>query len=241
MSIANTAIILAAGQGSRMGSGTRKQYMNLCGAPLFTYCARTFEQSSIITDIILVIPEGDEEICTEALRESGIREKVRKIVHGGAERYNSVMNGLHAIDWPCDYVFIHDGARPFIDESSLRRLYETVQRTGACVAGMPSKDTVKITNEEALAVQTPNRSNVWIVQTPQVFERALITDSYERMLRALPELERKGIKITDDAMAVEQMSSRDISMVEASYRNIKITTPEDIYVAEAFIENGWER
>lgn len=249
----NTAIILAAGQGSRMGSGTRKQYMNLGGAPLFTYSLRTMEKSPVITDIVLVLPKGDEAYVRQILREQDLGEKVRAFAAGGAERYYSVYNGLKVIDWPCDYVFIHDGARPFIDEATLGRLLVAATETGACAAGMPSKDTVRITDNVGKGETTPDRSRVWIVQTPQVFERELIMQAYEQMLRTAERPTEQSADalnspdssdslsggasphVTDDAMAVEQMAGRRVQMVEASYRNIKITTPEDLLIAEAFL------
>lgn len=284
-----TAIVLAAGRGSRMGSDTPKQYLLLDGKPLFTFSLETMEKSRVLTDVVLVVPEEDIEFVAQLLgnngqnfgQETALREriqqevqqkaqhssegafyvsgagnnnrcqiekdnlihengqygpfhKIRRIVAGGSERYFSVLNGLEAIDWPCDYVFIHDGARPFLDEPTIERLYETVQKTGACVAGMPSKDTVKITDGDGVVESTPNREKVWIVQTPQVFEQGLITRAYREMVEALPELTRRGIRITDDAMVAEYMLHTKVKLVEASYRNIKVTTPEDLVIAEAF-------
>ncbi len=229
-----TAILLAAGRGSRMGSGTRKQYLNLNGAPLFTYAAKALSDSEIITDLVVVVPEDDKELVREILREQKVDAKVRGIVAGGSERYFSVLNGLRAIDWPCDYVFIHDGARPFIDGASIRRLYETVVEEKACVAGMPSKDTVKITDENGYVKETPNRANVWIIQTPQVFARELIIEAYEKLAVSLNELSAKGVSVTDDAMVAEYLLGCKVKLVEASYKNIKITTPEDLPVAEIF-------
>ncbi len=233
MSTRCTAILLAAGRGSRMGGGTRKQYLNLNGAPLFTYAAKSLGNSERITDIVVVVPESDIEQVRLILEEQGAADKVRKIVAGGSERYFSVLNGLRAIDWSCDYVFIHDGARPFIDGDSIERLYQTVVKEKACVAGMPSKDTVKITDEAGYVVSTPNRSNVWIIQTPQVFARDLITEAYEKLAVSLDDLTRKGIAVTDDAMVAEHLIGCKVKLVEASYSNIKITTPEDLPIAEA--------
>lgn len=232
-----TAVLLAAGKGTRLGGDLPKQYRDIAGIPLAARSLEALASSEIITDIVMVIPEGDEEYIREhifpAVPEAA--KKVRAFANGGAERYHSVANGLEAISWPCSYVFIHDGARPFIDHASLERLYEAVRECGAAVAGMPSKDTVKMAGEDGYVVSTPDRSHVWIIQTPQVFEKNLITEAYREMLQKLPELQAQGIHITDDAMVAEQMKKTRIRLVEASYRNIKITTPEDIAVAEAFL------
>lgn len=235
--IRNTAVVLAAGRGSRMKTGTPKQYLEIAGKPLYKYCLDTFEKSTLITDIVLVVPEEDVARFREELRKGfgeSIKEcKIRAVVPGGRERYNSVNNALQAIEWPCDYVFIHDGARPFIDEDSIRRLYEAVKECGACVAGMPSKDTVKITDENGIVAQTPDRSHVWIIQTPQVFERKLITDAYAAVTEHAEEYAARGIPITDDAMIVELSTDHPVKLIEASYSNIKVTTPEDLAIAEA--------
>lgn len=230
-----TAIVLAAGRGSRMGGSTPKQYMLLGGKPLFVHSLETMEKSAVMTDIVLVVPEDDIEYVRALLDQNGPFRKIRRIAPGGSERYYSVNNGLEAIDWPCGYVFIQDGARPFLDEPTIERLYEAVRETGACVAGMPSKDTVKITDGEGFVESTPNRESVWIIQTPQVFRKDLITEAYREMIRALPELTEKGIRITDDAMVAEYMLHTKVKLVEASYRNIKVTTPEDLLIAEAFL------
>lgn len=233
-----TAVLLAAGKGTRLGGDLPKQYQDIAGIPLAARSLQALAASEIITDIVMVIPEGDEPYVREHIFAAVPKaaEKVRAFASGGTERYDSVANGLEAISWPCSYVFIHDGARPFIDKESLRRLYAAVRECGAAVAGMPSKDTVKMAGDDGNVSSTPDRSHVWIIQTPQVFERTLITQAYREMKKKLPELTAQGIHITDDAMVAEQMKQAKIRLVEASYRNIKITTPEDIAVAEAFLK-----
>lgn len=233
-----TAVLLAAGKGTRLGGDLPKQYQDIAGIPLAARSLQALAASEIITDIVMVIPEGDEPYVREHIFAAVPKaaEKVRAFAAGGTERYDSVANGLEAISWPCSYVFIHDGARPFIDKESLCRLYAAVRECGAAVAGMPSKDTVKMAGDDGNVSSTPDRSHVWIIQTPQVFERTLITQAYREMKKKLPELTAQGIHITDDAMVAEQMKQAKIRLVEASYRNIKITTPEDIAVAEAFLK-----
>lgn len=238
----NTAVLLAAGRGTRLGGETPKQYRDICGLPLSARSYRALAESDVITDIVMVIPKGDDDYVREkilgSIGDPALLHKFRGFAYGGEERYHSVANGLDAITWPCSYVFIHDGARPFIDSESLRRLLDAAESTGAAVAGMPSKDTVKMADSSGMVASTPDRSRVWIVQTPQVFRRELITEAYHRALEELPLLEQRGIHLTDDAMVAEEMAGARIRLVEASYRNIKITTPEDIAVAEAFLKEA---
>jgi 2-C-methyl-D-erythritol 4-phosphate cytidylyltransferase len=221
-----------------MGASVKKQYLQIGGEPILVHSVRALESSPLITEIVLVIPKEDRAVCTDILRNAGLGKKLRAMVEGGRERYHSTAKGLEAIEWPCDYVFIHDAARPFLDEASIRRLYAAVREGGAAVAGMPSKDTVRITDSSSTAVQTPDRSSVWIVQTPQVFPYELILEAHRRLLKEAESLKEKGIHITDDAMVAEQMMGAKIKMVEGSYRNIKVTTPEDLPLAEAMLRSG---
>lgn len=234
--MSNTAILLAAGHGTRMGGPVPKQYMDLSGIPLAARSLAALGSSDVIDDIVLVIPDGDEAYVREHILPAAgqAARKVRAFAPGGAERYLSVLSGIDAIAWDCGLVFIHDAARPFIDRASLARLAAAAESEGTAVAGMPSKDTVKITDADDCVVTTPDRSRVWIVQTPQVFDRALITEAYHRMRDAL-EAGQVRIPITDDAMVVEQFLHRRVRLVEATYRNIKVTTPEDLLIAEAFL------
>lgn len=255
MSIHSTAILLAGGRGKRMESDIPKQYLDLCGRPLLYYSLRTLLVSSVITDLVIVCADGDRErIQQEAiaplladLAKSGrtgeeekrkAQEKLRGFAAAGEERCGSVLSGLEAITWPCDYVFIHDGARPFPDEETLRRLSDAVQQEQAVVAAVPSKDTIKIADENGYVVSTPDRRFVYNIQTPQVFSFELILKAY-RLLRerALAEGAQGGwsaaplireLGITDDAAAAEKMCGQRVKLIESSYRNFKITTPEDM-------------
>lgn len=237
-----TAIVLAAGSGRRMKSEVAKQYMPLGGRPLIWYALQAIEESSVIDECILVA--GREDILSGYVREQIVEHygfrKVSSIVPGGAERYDSVYNALRAITdkkAADGYIFIHDGARPFLTEEILERCFAEVERTGACVAGMPVKDTIKIINAAGYAAQTPDRSTLWQIQTPQVFETALITQAYEKLMRKRESLAAAGVTITDDAGVVELLMERPVKLVEGAYRNIKVTTPEDIVVAEAFLHH----
>lgn len=230
-----SAIVLAAGSGKRMKSDTKKQYMLIYDKPVIYYSLKAF-QESFVDDIILVVSAGDISYCqTEIVEKYGFT-KVRQIVEGGRERYHSVAAGLRSISKD-GFVFIHDGARPMITEEILERALACVEENNACVVGMPVKDTIKIADPDRNIEETPNRSLVWSVQTPQVFEYRLIKEAYEELLKREQELLAQGISVTDDAMVVETLSGHKVKLVEGSYENIKITTPEDIKLAECFIES----
>ncbi len=223
-----TAIVLAAGQGKRMNSKVQKQFLCIQGRPVLYYSLQCFEKCSWITDIILVTGKDEIEYCQEQIVQKYGFQKVSAIVEGGKERYNSVYNGLMACE-QTDYVFIHDGARPFLTQEILERGLECVQEKGACAAGMPSKDTIKIVNVNRVVESTPDRRFVWNVQTPQIFAYALAADSYKTALSG------DCSKITDDAMVVETYGNHEVVLYEGSYENIKITTPSDLVLAEEFV------
>lgn len=223
-----TAIVLAAGQGKRMGTKIQKQYLEIQGKPVLYYSLQVFQSSPLIDEIILVVGEEQKEYCQEEIIDKYKIQKVTKIVQGGAERYHSVWNGLQQIQHE-GYVFIHDGARPFVNDEILNRVYQEVLEHKACVVGMPVKDTIKIADTEGFAKETPNRSFVWAVQTPQVFDVALIKEAYAKLM------EKEDIPVTDDAMVAEQMLGIKVKLVEGSYENIKITTPEDLVIANEFL------
>ncbi len=224
-----TAIVLAAGQGKRMNSSIQKQFLEIKGYPVLYYSLKCFQDSPLIGEIVLVTSENAVSYCrSEIVKKYGF-SKVTGIIAGGKERYDSVYAGLLACG-ECEYVFIHDGARPFISEEILERGLTGVQETGACVIGMPSKDTVKIADEDGFVKETPDRKNVWTIQTPQIFSYRLIRDAHESIRK------KDMSAITDDAMVVEQETGVRVRLAEGSYQNIKITTPEDLAVAESFLE-----
>lgn len=225
-----TAIILAAGQGKRMKTKVQKQFLMLQGKPLLYYSLACFQKSDEIQEIVVVTGKESINYCRSEIIEKYGFTKVKSITEGGKERYDSVYAGLEACSADTEYVFIHDGARPFITEDIIKRTKEGVIVYGACIAGMPSKDTVKIIDENNIVSATPERSGVWSVQTPQVFSYSLIKESYN-IARSTS---MQGI--TDDAMIVERYKNTPVRIVEGTYENIKITTPEDILVAEKILE-----
>ncbi len=229
------AVVLAAGSGSRMNSDIKKQYMEIGGKPLIYYSLKAFEES-IIDDIILVVSRGDVDYVSKEIVEKYHFDKVQAVVEGGLARYHSVRLGLQAAAADCDYAFIHDGARPFVDRDIIMRAFQAVKEYKACVVGMPAKDTIKIADEKGFAASTPDRNLMWTIQTPQVFSYKTILELYQRLDRDEGDLMAKGINITDDAMVVEYYTDTKVKLVEGSYDNIKITTPEDITVAEAILD-----
>lgn len=229
------AIVLAAGSGSRMHNDVKKQYMEIGGKPLIYYSLKAFEES-VIDDIVLVVSRGDVDYVKKDIVAKYGFDKVVAVVEGGLARYHSVRLGLQATNKDYDYAFIHDGARPFIDREIIMRALQAVKEYKACVVGMPAKDTIKIADEKGFAASTPDRNLMWTIQTPQVFSYKMILELYQRLDREEGELMAKGINITDDAMVVEYYTDTKVKLVEGSYDNIKITTPEDIAVAEAIIE-----
>lgn len=224
-----TAIILAAGSGKRMNSKVHKQYLIIQDRPVLYYSLKAFEDSAV-DEIVLVVGKGEEEFCRREIVDKYGISKVKAIVEGGKERYHSVFEGLKQTS-DADYVLIHDGARPFVNQDIIRRCMQEVQKYQACVVGMPVKDTIKIADEEGYAKQTPDRKNVWMIQTPQTFSYALIYEAYEEMLKT------EDTAITDDAMVLERIKGKKSKLIEGSYRNIKITTPEDLLIANVYLQH----
>ena len=222
------AIILAAGQGSRMNSELPKQYIPLYGKPMLFYSLQAFSLSEV-DEIILVTGKEEIEYCKTRIVEEYGFSKVTKIVAGGEERYHSVYKGLLEAKG-ADYVLIHDGARPLVTKDLIHMAIKEVKKTGACVVGMPVKDTIQLVTEEKVIESTPVRKNTWLAQTPQCFEYLLALNSYEEAIR------QEDNTITDDAMVVMKYGNRAVSMIEGSYENIKVTTSEDILLAKLFLK-----
>ena len=224
-----TAIVMAAGSGKRMNSKVHKQYLIIQDRPVLYYSLKAFEDSAV-DEIVLVVGKGEEKFCRKEIVDKYGISKVKAIVEGGKERYHSVFEGLKQTN-DAHYVLIPDGARPFVNQDIIRRCMQEVQKYQACVVGMPVKDTIKIADEEGYAKQTPDRKNVWMIQTPQTFSYALIYEAYEEMLKT------EDTAITDDAMVLERIKGKKSKLIEGSYRNIKITTPEDLLIANVYLQH----
>ncbi|MCI8559033.1 MAG: 2-C-methyl-D-erythritol 4-phosphate cytidylyltransferase [Lachnospiraceae bacterium] len=230
-----TAIVLAAGQGKRMGGNVQKQYLELMGKPIIYHTLAAFQNSPLIDSIILVTGSEQMAWCRNELVHKYNLSKVDTIAAGGAERYTSVWNGLQVIEEDMTkadregIVFIHDGVRPFVDDEMIARTLEAAEIYGACVAAMPVKETIKLADEDDFVNSTPPRNRVWGIQTPQVFDFHLIYRAYQAAM------ESGRTDMTDDAMIVESFTDVKVKLVEGSYENIKITTPEDLEIAETFL------
>lgn len=224
----NTAIILAAGQGKRMNSAVPKQYLLLRDKPILFYTIKAFQENDCIDEIILVVGNEQIEYCKNEIVGKYNFTKVKKIIEGGNERYLSVFCGIKEAK-DADNIFVHDGARPFVSEDIITASLRCIKKCDACAVGVPVKDTIKVVNKEGYVDYTPERNLVWAVQTPQVFKKEILQEAYRKLMST------EVVNVTDDAMVVEQMLGINIKMVMGSYKNIKITTPEDLEIGELYI------
>lgn len=223
-----SAVIAASGIGKRMNSKISKQFLCLKEKPILAYTIEKFDNNEYIDEIIIVAREEEKEYCfKEVVGKYGFK-KVINIVAGGAERQDSVYNGLLAVNSLCQIVIIHDGVRPFVTDEDIIKSIEGAIKYSACVIGIPVKDTIKIVNREKDIIDTPDRSKLWAVQTPQTFLYELILKAYKKALE-------DNITATDDSMLVERLGYK-VKIIEGSYSNIKITTPEDLKLAQILLE-----
>lgn len=231
-----TAIVLAAGIGSRMKSEKAKQFLEVAGHEVLYYSLRAFNEHPEVDAIVLVTKKEFVKHCRKDLVERYQFTKVQNICIGGKERYDSVYQGLSVIDAEGEnnIVLIHDGARPFVTAEMISNSIACARECGGCTVGVPAKDTIKIVDAEHYGVETPERRFVYQIQTPQTFRVSLLRCAYETMYEA----KRNGNthNITDDTMLVEQYAGIHCKVVEGAYENIKITTPEDLAIAEIFVE-----
>jgi len=230
----STAIVLAAGKGSRMKTDIAKQFLKIKDKPVLYYSLKAFENSRV-DEIILVVGEGEQEYCKREIVDMHHIQKVTQIVVGGKERYDSVMRALEAIV-DTDIVLVHDGARPFISVELINQLLlETVQYE-SCILAVMAKDTIKIADEIGFVQQTPQRNRVYQVQTPQGFYYKDLVQAYQYLRESLNNENGLDVQITDDAMVIEQFMNKRVKLVQGDYTNIKITTPEDLLIADIFLE-----
>ncbi|MBA7597667.1 2-C-methyl-D-erythritol 4-phosphate cytidylyltransferase [subsurface metagenome] len=212
------AVIVAAGESQRMG-GVDKMWALLGGKPVLARVADTFQNCSLIDQIIIVLNEQNLKRGKQLVAEQGW-SKITDVCPGGKRRQDSVVAGLSRLR-NCHWVVIHDGARPLVTEELIHQGLSQAKETGAAVAAVPVTDTIKVAGDDRIVHQTPPRQNLWAVQTPQVFLPDIITEAYQQA---------KG-EVTDDASLVEQSGYR-VKLYMGSYDNIKITTPDDLALAE---------
>lgn len=224
----NYAIVLAAGKGTRMKSSINKQFLNIDDKPVLYYSLHKFSNNKFIDGIILVCGEGKIDYCRENVIKKFKIGKIVDIVKGGVERQDSVLNGLSAVpNHECNVVLIHDGARPFIEDSIIENGIKYAEKYGSCACGIPPKDTIKVIDQFKFSVDTVDRSKLFCVQTPQCFDYNLIFNCHKK-------LKCDGIKVTDDTAVAEYYGNK-VYLYSGSYDNIKITTPEDLITADSII------
>ena len=221
-----TAIILAGGKGKRMGSKISKQYIELKGKPILYYTLTKFINCKEIDNIVLVLPKDEIEYCTKNILEK-YSLKVDKIVEGGKERQDSVYNALNEIE-NSDIVLIHDGARPFVSNKIIEDGIKFARLYGAAAPGVTPKDTIKVKDEFGFSKETPNRNTLVSIQTPQVFKLDIIKECHKKV-------KSDKIAVTDDTMVIEMYNNK-VYLYEGEYTNIKVTTPEDLILAEKLVE-----
>jgi 2-C-methyl-D-erythritol 4-phosphate cytidylyltransferase len=216
----NGVVIVAAGSGSRMKRDINKQFIKLDGKEIIAYTIEKFYKSEDIDDIVIVIKENEEKYFIENIINKYGFDNI-KLAYGGKERQDSVYNGIKKLNSNCEIVLIHDGARPFVNEYIIKNSIKEAKENNAVVVGVPVKDTIKVVDSDGNIVDTPNRSLLWSVQTPQSFKYEIITKAYEYAYS-------NDYYGTDDAMLVEHIGY-NVKMIEGSYDNIKITTEEDLH------------
>jgi 2-C-methyl-D-erythritol 4-phosphate cytidylyltransferase len=209
-----------------MQNQTPKQYLSLGGRPILARTIKVFEQCSAVDEIYVIVPAEQMEMVEKEIVDKYEFKKVLKVVRGGKLRQQSVWNGLKAIRSECSIVIIHDGVRPFVSPKMIEQSIKTAAETGAAVVAVPAKDTVKRA-VKGKKVQTLPREEIWLAQTPQSFQFALLMKAYHKA-------NQEEITGTDDAFLVEQLG-HPITLIEGNYTNIKITTPEDLAFAETLL------
>ena len=202
--------------------GVDKTFASMLGLPLVAHAIDRFESSPLVDQVVLVLAEESLDRGRELVQERGYR-KVAHVCSGGQRRQDSVRNGLELLT-PCDWVMVHDGARPCLDEAMLKRGLNAAAECGSAVAGVPVKDTIKLVSPDQMVNETPDRSLLWAAQTPQIFRYGLLLEAHRTCTE----------DVTDDAAMVESLG-HPVKMFQGSFQNIKVTTAEDLVIAEVFL------
>lgn len=221
-----TTIIPAAGQGKRMKSKLNKQYLSVLNKPVLAHTLEVFQKSNLITEIIIVVREDEMDYCRQEVITEYDYNKVT-LVKGGQSRQESVYNGLQSVD-NADYVLVHDGARPLLTGDVLQKTINQVKNHKAVGVAVPTKDTIKKVDDNGYVKETPDRDELWAIQTPQAFEYGLVVEAYSKAIK-------DNFKGTDTSMLVERLGHK-VKLIQGSYKNLKITTPEDLINAETIIK-----
>lgn len=223
-----SAIVLAGGRGKRMGTIQSKQYISLNGKPILYYTLKQFIKNKLIDKIILVVPEDEVEYCNKEVLQK-YQLHLDKIIFGGRERQDSVYNALSELE-DSDIVLIHDGARPFVSQKIINDAIKYAKVYKAAAPGVMPKDTIKIKGKDNFSISTIDRSRAVAIQTPQAFDFNLIYDCHKKV-------KESGVAVTDDTMVAELFGNK-VYIYDGEYTNIKITTPEDLILAEHLVKSG---
>jgi 2-C-methyl-D-erythritol 4-phosphate cytidylyltransferase len=221
-----TAIVLAAGRSSRMGGGTNKQFIELAGKPVLWYSLQAFEQCPAVDAIVLVRQPDYAAATSELVSTYGFR-KVRGFADGGAERQNSVWNGLQQCDPSTEIVAVHDGARPLATPDLIAATIDSARQHGTGIAATKVVDTIKEANDDLTVVRTVDRTRLWAMQTPQTVRYPLLREAYSKVLA-------DNVVVTDEAAAVERLGHK-VHLVNTPFHNLKVTTPGDLAVVAALL------
>jgi len=222
------AIIVSAGKGQRFMEGRKKQYFSLGGKPILAHTLDQFDTCSLIRSILLVVGQEDQDYCLKEIIEKFKYRKISQVIPGGKRRQDSVKNGLDGLSAHSEVIVIHDGVRPFVTKEMIEDSIRSAIRFGAAIIAMPVKDTIKMTQPDGTVLKTLDRESLYQAQTPQTFQASLIQEAY---LKATED----GFVGTDDASLVERLGKK-VHILPGSYTNIKITTPEDLMLAELILK-----
>jgi 2-C-methyl-D-erythritol 4-phosphate cytidylyltransferase len=224
------AIIAAAGLGKRMRQDTPKTYLQLAGKPILIHTLEIFEKVPEVNEVLVVVHPEDLEFCQEEVIDAYPLKKVLRLVPGGKERQDSVYHALKALKKKAadlDVILVHDGVRPLVDPALVRKVVAAAKRHGGAILGIPCQDTLKRVNSKGVVVDTVDRTELWQVQTPQAFQAALLWRAYQEAME-------RGFYATDEAALVEALGET-VVMVPGTCLNLKITTPDDLRMAEAIL------
>jgi len=219
-----TCIVVAGGRGRRLKAVREKAFVSLCGRPLIFYALKAFEGCSFVDRVVVVVPQGRLRACRKLVEKYAFK-KVRTIRPGGRRRFDSVKSGLREAQG-ADFILVHDGARPFVDRNLIKRVLFAAKKNGASLCAIAAKQTLKCVGKNFFVSTTPERKFIWEAQTPQAFKKDLIIEAYQKAGQA---------SVTDDASLVEKLGHK-VKIVKGSSRNIKITTPEDLALAEILVK-----
>ena len=226
-----TALIVAAGEGRRIGAEAPKTYLPICGRPMVLRTLDRFFATRTVERVVLVIAANDLSRCETMLRDDSSLGKCAWLLQGGgATRQQSVSKGLEKIDANTELVIVHDGARPFVSPGLIDRCVEAARDKSAVVVGLQARDTIKTVSGDRWVQTTPNRNSLWEIQTPQVFRTDWLVEAHDRAVR-------DGVDATDDAMLLERMG-KPVFVLDGERTNFKITTPDDVWLAETLIREN---